>query len=930
MATQFAVDLVFKSQGTGKLKDATDKLGKLEQKAKGAQQGAAGAANGIRGFGRAASGAAGGVRVFGAAIQAALGPLAIAGTAVSALAAAFQTLAQQDFAEAKVRSLGTNSKELVGELKKVSAELKGQASVTELTGAAYDVASAGFVKAADAAKVLKAASLGATGGFSDINTVGNAATSVLNAYGLSADHAASLVDKFIQTQNDGKIVVAQYAQNIGKVAAAAAGLGIPLSEVNAVIAQATASGVQAEVAFTGLKGALARLASGDAGKELESFGIKVDAATIESEGLYGTLKKLEGLDVGTLFKVLGTEAGPALIPVIKNLERYSELIKKQEGSAGAAARAQAEAANTIQGAWTSVQTAVSNFFGEQSALGEALKVTLQVLAFILDDVGKKLNFLLGPLKNTLSSLSALVSGAMQVRDAFLTAFAESQSGQALLQLFEKIQAVLASLTEKIKGPLVQAFGLLLKGAQKLAQFLADVLFKAIDGLIKRVVAIGKNLPFIGNSVKKLGAAWEQIKEKVSAAADAVGESKKKTEGLSEDALKRLEAERNIDAIMRGQLDTATSLEAQERIRLNAAKTRLDNENLVANAMYGALLKVNDLEMQRAQNSGDVEKQYKLQLQKAELIYKQSVLQIQSEIRKAELGALQVKIELQKLKAAVQLKAVKGEVTKADYDALALQKQALDLAMEGVDAARQAAMYHMQGADAIRRMTVEQAAFNRTQAAGRAAGGGGAGGGGGASGSAMVTRLGTTRSIGSASTSELASKLSALGISGVFTASQAAGVIRGKFDERVAKYQSATRGTPQFSQYPTERQLQAKGFAQGGFVNHPTNAIIGEAGDSEYVIPSRKMDAAMSRYASGVRGEGVVAGASSSGDSTAMAASGGRTAVNITTGPVLRVDNTDYVKVADMQRGMAAAANAGQANTMRSMSRSYAARRSMGL
>ena len=51
-----------------------------------------------------------------------------------------------------------------------------------------------------------AASLGATGGFSDINTVANAATSVESR--TVADRAAGLIDGFIQTQNDGKIVVA--------------------------------------------------------------------------------------------------------------------------------------------------------------------------------------------------------------------------------------------------------------------------------------------------------------------------------------------------------------------------------------------------------------------------------------------------------------------------------------------------------------------------------------------------------------------------------------------------------------------------------------------------------------------------------------------------------------------------------------------------
>ena len=154
---------------------------------------------------------------------------------------------------------------------------------------------------------------------------------MLNAYGLSADKASTLVDQFIQTQNDGKIVVAEYAANIGKVAAAAAGLGIPLAEVNAAIAQSTASGVQAEVAFTGLKSALARLASGEASKALKDFGIEITAASLESDGLVGTLEKLvnAGLDTGQIFKALGTEAAPALLPLINNLERTKELVENQ-------------------------------------------------------------------------------------------------------------------------------------------------------------------------------------------------------------------------------------------------------------------------------------------------------------------------------------------------------------------------------------------------------------------------------------------------------------------------------------------------------------------------------------------------------------------------------------------------------------------------
>ena len=435
-------------------------------------------------------------------------------------------------------------------------------------------------------------------------------------------------------------------------------------------------------------------------------------------------------------------------------------------------------------------------------------------------------------------------------------------------------------------------------------------------------------------------------EKVLEEAEKNLERAKANKKAKELATAKANQEQNIAAILRGQLSTIVSLTAQEQMRLNIAQTRVNNEQTIATAMYGALLKVNDLEMQRAENAGDVQKQYQLQLQKAELVYRQSVLQIQSEIRKAELGALQVKIELEKLKAATLLKAAKGEVTQADYDALALQRQAIELAFQGVDAARQAAMYHMQGANAIHQKTVEMAAFNRTQAAGRASGGGGGGGGaigGGGGTGTRVTSMGTTRSLGAATPQQLASQLSAKGISGDFTEQQASATLSGLYEQRVQKYidDRAAQGFGNISPNSvSDRQLERAGFAEGGFVTRPTDAMVGEGGQPEYVIPASKMNDAVRRYSAGTRGEAVVSGAMSAGGANSTsnysnqqnAYYGGGTgaSVNITTGPVIRMDNRDYVTMTDMQRGMAAAAGASQASMMRSMSRSYATRRSMGL
>ena len=404
------------SQAKRATKDLTSDTKKLQEAVRGSQsalekqgRAAGAAAAGTTKFGASAKLAAPGVRALGAAVKAALGPVGLLLSAAGAMTQAFQVLSQQDFAEAKVRSLGVNSKELVGRLKGVSNELQGQASVVDLTSAAYDVASAGFTKAADAAGILKAASQGATGGFSDINTVGDATTSVLNAYGLEADKAAKLVDGFIQTQNDGKIVIGQYAANIAKVAPVAAALGVPLEEVNAAVAQITAGGQGAEVTFTALKTAFAQVAAGKVGEEFKKLGVNISASTLKSDGLAGTLEKIKksGADAGTVIKAFGTEAGPSILALLNDTEKFNKLLENQKNAQGAAAKAAFEASDTIQGSIKRLQTAFQNLFADGSELGVLLKSTFKVAAVTVE-------VLAAVVRNTVAPFRAIIAAVTEI------------------------------------------------------------------------------------------------------------------------------------------------------------------------------------------------------------------------------------------------------------------------------------------------------------------------------------------------------------------------------------------------------------------------------------------------------------------------------------------------------------------------------------
>tara|TARA_A100001391_G_scaffold120974_1_gene82383 strand:- start:694 stop:3207 length:2514 start_codon:yes stop_codon:yes gene_type:complete len=403
------------SQPKSATKQTAAQMDQLKNKAKGAQgqlDNTAGSAKGAGAaaafLGKASKGAVPGVAALGTALKAALGPIALLTSAAGVLTSAFATLAQQDFAEAKVRSLGVDSEKLTKQLAGVSRELAGQASVTELTGAAYDVASAGFTDAAAAANILKAASQGATGGFSDINTVGDATTSVLNAYGLEADKAAKLVDGFIQTQNDGKIVIGEYAANIAKVAPVAAALGVPLEEVNAAVAQITAGGQGAEVTFTALKTAFAQVAAGKVGEEFKDLGIEISAASLKSDGLAGTLQKIKdsGADAGTVIKAFGTEAGPSILALLNDTEKFNRLLENQKNAQGAAAAAAFEASDTINGALKRLQTAFTNVFADGAELGLLLKSTFKVAAVTVEFLGAALKATLAPIRGLIAGVQA--------------------------------------------------------------------------------------------------------------------------------------------------------------------------------------------------------------------------------------------------------------------------------------------------------------------------------------------------------------------------------------------------------------------------------------------------------------------------------------------------------------------------------------------
>ena len=343
------------------------------------------------GAGAGAKGAAVGFRTAGAALMTALGPLTAGITFVAALTKAFGNLAAADFASTKVKTLGVDVDTLKPKLSTLSNELSGQASQLDLLAASYDVASAGFGEVTELTDVLKAAQLGATGGFSDLATVADATTSVLNAYGKSSDEAASLVDGFIQTQNDGKIVVDQYAKQIGRIAPIAAGVGVKFEELNAAISSVTAAGVPVESTFAGLRQVIASIQkpTSEASKVAEKLGIDFSAAALGSKGLSGVLEEIVakgGDSAENLSKLFGSvEALTAIQPLLNDgLVSFNKNLENQAKAQDVAAKAAFQAQNTIQGQIQRLGAAFTNLTTEGSEFGIAIRESIKIAAVTVE------------------------------------------------------------------------------------------------------------------------------------------------------------------------------------------------------------------------------------------------------------------------------------------------------------------------------------------------------------------------------------------------------------------------------------------------------------------------------------------------------------------------------------------------------------------
>jgi TP901 family phage tail tape measure protein len=460
------------------------------------------------------------------------GTMTQAGQKVNAVSgAALQAAAGYDKAKTKTSTLTDDTQALEASVASLSDELKRQVSPTELLNASYDVLSSGFTKTGDATQVLSAATKGAIGGFSDVNTVSDALTSTLNAYGLGADQAASVTDKFIATQNAGKIVVNEYAQQIGKVAPLAAQAGVGLDELNGFIATATIKGVKAEATFAGIRQGIAAVLkpTDEASKLADQLGISFDSQALKTKGLSGIIGELnaKGLDTPEILtKLFGSvEAVAAIAPSTgQGFKLLQDNIKASTDSAGAADIAFQKVSNSFEGQTKSALTELNTAL---VSLGNGVTTAITPIVGALVFLLKNFNALPEPIKGVIGVLLAAAGGALTLGGALLTVAAIVPTISAGLTVIAGALAGTGAAGGVAAGGLgatgaaggVAGAGLTTAAAG--AGALQTVLIAALPAVLAIAGALAA-VALVANTYSSITAGSQKLQESTNSVTDALG------------------------------------------------------------------------------------------------------------------------------------------------------------------------------------------------------------------------------------------------------------------------------------------------------------------------------------------------------------------------------------------------------------------------
>lgn len=375
---------------------------------------------------------------------------------------------------------------------------------TELAEAVYQAISAS-VSTKDAVEFVATATNLAKAGFLETSGAVDVLTTIINAYGRSAEDAELIADQLVQTQNRGKTTVQELAAAMGTVIPTAAALNIPLDQLNVAYVEMTRQGINTANATTYMNGMFTELADSGSGvaKVLqEKTGKTFGQLMADGRSLGDVLEILNGSVDGNSEAFLNlwgnTRAGRGALSIINagaaDFNRELQDMQQATGNVGAALEA-------LDTPGARARKALNRLTNAGIELGDKIAPAIEKAADFVGQLADKWDQLDPKTKNAIEN-AALLAAAV---------------GPVLL----------------VGGKIVGGVGMLIGGLGTVAGFVSGTLIPAIAAAVPVIgsVAVAAAPFLIGGAIIAGIVAgvvwvvkhWEEIKEAAGQLKDAVVE-----------------------------------------------------------------------------------------------------------------------------------------------------------------------------------------------------------------------------------------------------------------------------------------------------------------------------------------------------------------------------------------------------------------------
>lgn len=382
----------------------------------------------------------------------------------------------------------TSSEEMSSAIKALSNETGIAAA--ELSGSVYDAISA-TGDTANAVSLVGDASKLATAGFAESGDALSVLTTIMNAYGLSADEARNISDSLIMTQNRGVTTVGALAGSMGKAIATASAYSVDLNNLEASYISLTKAGISTEESTTYLSSML---------KELGSANTKV-AKIIKSETgkSFGQMMS-DGASLADVFDILvksvngdsealinlwsSAEAGKAANAIAsQGIDYFRESLDALKNSTGTTEEAYKTMAQTFQFQSQLIKT---NWDNLKISIFDSLK---EPLARVLSQVNEVMPAVQEAISGAAEGVGNFVASALDYATPKITAF-KDRAVELFGMASEGISKVISehSSTFDKLGELGSRIGAIFADIKEKAQPVLDYIFSTgitnvVDGLL---------------------------------------------------------------------------------------------------------------------------------------------------------------------------------------------------------------------------------------------------------------------------------------------------------------------------------------------------------------------------------------------------------------------------------------------------------------